>query len=87
MFLVNAFYFYSRSEVLNSEEINIKTIQKLPQHLLDQNFPFWNVKLSRQTSCDFLAKLPPTEKKQIQKNHVVYVQKTKSERNLDLRKM
>ena len=47
MFLVNAFYFYSQSEVPNSEEINIKTIQKLPQHLFDQNFPFWNVKLSR----------------------------------------
>ena len=47
---------------------------KFHQHLLDHNFPIQNFK-----------KLSPTQKKkQIQQNHVVYVQKVKPERNLDI---
>ena len=62
MLLVNTFYLYRRSEVLSSEEIDIKTFRhEIAAELVGPQFP--NPEHQTLTDFDYLAKLPPTEKK------------------------
>ena len=74
-FLVNAFYLYNRFKVLSSGNVDIKSFHhEVSPALVGPQLP--DPKHQEITTN--------TEKKQIQQNHVVYVQKVKPKRNLDI---
>ena len=63
MFVVNAFYLYKRSQVLSSEKIDIKTfLHEIAAALVGPQLS--NPEYEAHTDFHYLAKLPPTEKKE-----------------------